>query len=304
MSILKAQTAHIVEGIRACNGKDHKVWLTNFNMPVSDLFTGACTMENGWIQTYCNTMEFTTRDLSSFGFCPGFEVAESTVVFYWCVFNDSLNGNGCARQCWTRGTTNIASAANSISVNLSAGPDAWQWSFWQFHYMTGTDSDEVCINCTYCADTRVTCTSGDDISISNCNLDLCWQGVPSTARCSSSLRGSIWVEGNNLHFINANCWEHSMAGICQGSGASSGAIWIDTNHYLNWANAGGSWYRACWRLCQFCSTFSNSSGPNPSPGSSFQGAIWADCEFGWTHLAYIGCDGNKYITGSGRDPTE
>jgi hypothetical protein len=29
-----------------------------------------------------------------------------------------------------------------------------------------------------------------------------------------------------------------------------------------------------------------------------------DGEFGYTHLAYIGCDGHKYITGMGRDPTE
>jgi len=126
--------------------------------------------------------------------------------------------------------------------------------------------------------------------------------VPSTAKCSSTLRGSIWVEGDNLHFINANCWEHSMTGDYQGTGATPGAIWIDDSHYLNWANAGGCYYRAKWRICQFCSSFSNSAGPNPSPGSAYKGALWADTEFGWTHLAYIGCDGNKYITGSGAYP--
>ena len=50
--------------------------------------------------------------------------------------------------------------------------------------------------------------------------------------------------------------------------------------------------------------FSNSSGPNPNPGAGYAGALWMDGEFGWTHLAYIGCDGAKYITGAGRDPIE
>jgi len=304
MGILKAQTAHIVEGLLMCNGIDHKVWKTNFNMPVSCLWTGDCTMENGWIQTYCNQMESTSRDLGALGICPGFEVAESIVTFYWCVCNASLAGNACLRQCWTRGVSVIASAASPASINISAGEDEWEWQFYQMAYMTGLDSDEVCVNCTYCTDTRATCTSGDDVSIANCNLNLCWEGVPSTNRCSSTLRGSIWVEGNNLHFINANCWEHSIAGSCIGSGGDSGAIYIDTNHYLNWVNSGGCVFQACWRICQFCSTFTNSSGPNPSPGAGYAGAIWADCEFGWTHLAYIGCDGHKYITGAGRDPTE
>ncbi len=304
MSILKDQTAHIVEGLIMTNGVDHKVWKTNFNMPVSDLFTGSSTMIDGYVQTYCNAMDYSTRDLGSLGICPGFEVGESVVQFYWCVFDDSLNGVGCRRQCMTRGVSIIASVAGSTNVNISAGPGNWEWQSYQMLLLTGADSDEVCISCAYCADTRVTCTSGGDVSIPNCNIDLCWDGVPSVARCSAALRASIWVEGNNLNFINANCWEHSMTGNCQGSGGGSGAIWIDNTHYLNWVNSSGDIYKACWRLCQFFSTFTNSSPANPAPGASFKGAIWADGEFGETHLAYIGCDGNKYLTGAGRDPTE
>ena len=183
-------------------------------------------------------------------------------------------------------------------------PDQCWRTFYEWHYMTGVDSDEVCCDAPYCAVTRATYICGDDLSVPNCIVEVNWNGVPSTNRCSSTIRGSIWVEGNDLHFINANGWEHWMIGDYQGTGATPGAIWIDNSHYLHWANSGGCHYRAKWRICQFCSTFSNGPGPNPSPGSAYKGALWADTEFGWTHLAYIGCDGNKYITGAGRDPNE
>jgi len=306
MAIYKGQTAHIVEDLLMCNGKCHKVWNTNFNMPVSCLWTGAWTMCHGWVQTYSGIMDSTSRNLSANGLCfPGHEVAESIMTAWWCVTDGStLNGNGCLHQCWTRESTIIAHGVTPVSVSLSAPNPGYQWQFYQYHYMTGVDSDEVCCDGNYCTDTRVQQVSGDDVSISNCNISLYWGGVPSTSRYSSTLRGSIWVEGNNLHYINANCWEHSQAGNCIGSGGTAGAIYIDTNHYLNWVNASGDIYRACWRLCQFESCFTNSSGPNPSPGAGYAGALWMDGEFGYTHLAYIGCDGNKYITGMGRDPTE
>lgn len=306
MSILKAQTPHVVEGITMCNGKNHKVWCTNFNMPVSCLWSGACTMQHGWVSSYNGIMDFSSRSLGALGLYPGYEVAESIVTYYWCVDNDSLNGTGYLRQCWTRGSNTFVNASSYINVNISAPPGYYTWTFWQMAYMTGIDSDEVCASTTYHADTRVTASSGDDISIPNCRISMDWLGVPSTNRCSSSLRGSIWVEGNNLHFINSNRWEHSMTGDNQGGAGSGkqGHMWIDNSHYLHWVGADCNNYRAKWRVCQFCSTFSNSSGPNPSPGAGYKGAVWADSEFGETHLAYIGCDGHKYIAGAGRDPTE
>lgn len=290
------------------NGKHHKVWKTNFNMPVSCLWTGSCSMTDGFVGSYEGIMESTSRALAANGICPGFEVAENIVTYWWCVSDGScLNGSACLRQCWTRGTTIIASGATYASINLSTpGSGYWQWQFWQMAYMTGADSDEVCCDGYYCADSRAQQISGDDVSIPNCNLNLYWGDVPSTLRCSSSLIGYIWVEDNNLNFINANQWEHSMTGDCIGYAGPScaGAIYIDSGNYLNWVGCTGNLYRACWRLCQFCSTFTNSSGPNPSPGTSYAGALWMDQEFGYTHLAYIGCDGHKYIAGAGRDPTE
>lgn len=288
------------------NGKHHKVWKTNFNMPVSCLWTGSYSMTDGWISSYEGIMESTSRALATLGICPGFEVAESIVTYWWCVTDgSSLNGNVCLRQCWTRGSTIIASGATYANINISTPePGWWQWQFWQMAYMTGADSDEVCCDGYYCADTRAQYVSGDDASIPNCNLNLYWGDVPSTSRCSSTYMGTIWVDGNDLHFINRNCWEHKMIGDCIGSGGTPGAIYIDTNHYLNWVGCAGNIYRACWRLCQFQSTFTNSSGPNPNPGAGYAGALWMDGEFGWTHLAYIGCDGAKYITGAGRDPIE
>jgi hypothetical protein len=79
-------------------------------------------------------------------------------------------------------------------------------------------------------------------------------------------------------------------------------MWIDNSCYLNWVGSGGDIYRAKWRICQFCSSFTNGAPANPSPGSSYAGALWVDNQFGWTHLSYIGCDGNKYLTGAGNYP--
>ena len=86
------------------------------------------------------------------------------------------------------------------------------------------------------------------------------------------------------------------------TGGTAGSIWVDNSNYLHWLNSSGVDYRAKWRINQFESSFENGAGFNPNPGSSYAGALWVDNEFGWTHLAYIGADGSKYLVGSGDYP--
>ncbi len=303
MTIFKTQTSHLVEGLLMTNSIDHVMWKTNFNMPIKDLFNGSFTPTDGFVTTYCNCFDSSTRSVATL--CPGFEVMDFVTQFLWCVTDSScLNGIACIRQCFDRASVNFATFNRSICVNIQAPPSGFTFQGQQQIAVTGIDTDEVCCDAFYCANARATCTSGNDVSISNCCIPTQLCGVPFPTTCfASGCRGAIWVEGNDLHYINDRCWEHAIQGTQVNTGANGGALYVDLNHTLHWTNSGGCVFCAPWRLCQFCSTFTNSSGPNPAPGASCQGAIWVDAEFGETHLAYIGCDGNKYLAGAGVDPS-
>jgi len=274
-------------------------WNTNFNMPVPCLFDGCSNPNTGFMDArYCDMgfSSFGLQDMSA-----GYEVALADGLFHWeTEGGECLNGIVRLDLDWYRGAFCYDGSRQQVCINLGEFYQTW----WERMFNTGIAGWEICCNGTYCTKAQAVNVSGDDLSIGECNVCLDFGCIPSVSQCNSNLRGSIWVEGNNLHFINANCWEHSMAGDNQGgAGASTqGHMWIDNSHYLHWVGADCNDYRAKWRICQFCSTFTNGSGPNPSPGVGYAGAIWTDSEFGWTHLAYIGCDGNKYITGAGNYP--
>ena len=305
MAIFRTQTSHVVEGLLMVNSVDHVMFGTNFNMPIPNLFTGSATAADGFVTTYCNCLDFSTRSLT--GECPGFEVMDHVTQFLWCVTDGScLNGVACVRQCFDRAAVNFSTFNLSVGVNIQApSPTGFTFLGQQQIFVAGIDTDEICCTALYCANSRATCTSGDDVSISNCCIDMCLSGVPFPTTCfAAGCRGAIWVEGDDLHFINNRCWEHAIQGTCVSPSGNAGAMYIDLNHTLHWTNSTGCVFCAPWRLCQFESTFTNSSGANPAPGASCQGAIWVDQEFGDTHLAYIGCDGNKYLAGAGLDPTQ
>lgn len=291
----------IPKGIKATNNCQVCFFCMNFNMPISSLWSGSSTFASGFMSNRYGDLGGGTQDLG--WLYPGYEIATADAMYRYCVTDGScLNGIARQRLKWLRAGTCYVDFCQNICVNIQAPGSGWTTQYWETMYMTGMDTDEVCTTATYGTAVHADCVSGDNVSIGGCSLGVCFCNVRPTTKCDTALMGSIWVEGNNLNFINAQCWEHTMAGDCQGSGGTAGAIWIDTNHYLNWVNSGGVIYRAKWRICQFCSDWTNSSGPNPSPGAGYKGAIWMDEEFGLTHLAYIGCDGHKYLTGAGIYP--
>lgn len=300
MGISKTLTPWIIKGVQATNGCTMTFWATNFNMPVPCLFNGGYDYSNGYMSNRYCSMDGTTTSL--FGLRAGFEVVLSDNVFRWCVCDACLNGLVSLRIRWIRGATCLFCYYTNACVNIAAGPGEYSWSFYESMANLGIASWEICSNEAYGTEVEAVCLSGDDASIGGISTAVTFCCVPSTGLCSSTLRGSIWVDGCVLHYINANCWEHSMVGDCQGTGGEPGAIWIDNNHYLNWAGCDGTLMRARWRICQFCSTFSNGAPANPAPGAAYAGNIWMDAQFGLTHLAYIGCDGNKYLAGGGNDP--
>jgi len=304
MGISKTNCVWIAKGVKGTSGCIMTQWRANANMPSFNLCGGNC-FDTGMV---CTFYDANCANYDASTLCRGFEIFQGAAMYRYCVCGtDCLNGRFCRCLRWLHCDGGvIGSTFTGINcIDLPApGVGYYSWQYYFYFVQQGVNCWEIDVDGCYRLQNCVTCVSGDDLSIGTVTRATCITNVPSAASTGID-RGTIWVEGNNLNFIpeqDTEIWEHSISGDYQGSGATPGAIWIDTNHYLNWANSGGCYYRAPWRICQFCSWFNGSSGPNPSPGAGYAGAIWADGEFGYSHLAYIGCDGNKYITGAGNCP--
>jgi len=296
----KCNCVWIGKGVKGTNGCIHTQWRVNANWPAHNLCGGDC-FEYGMmcIPPY----GYTCSNFDASTLCRGFEIFQGASMQRYCIGASScLNGIYCRCLQWIHCDGSIMwTSSGKHCINMCTDAESWQWQYYFYFLQMGVNCWEIDVDGEYCLRNCITCYSGDDLSITTQYVAKGICNVPS-APSTGPTRGVIWVEGNNLHFRptqSTEAWEHAMVGDCQGAGASPGAIWIDTNHYLHWANSSGDDYRAKWRDCQFCSWFGNSSGPNPSPGAGHAGAIWADGEFGYSHLAYIGCDGKKYITGAG-----
>jgi len=302
----KYSTSWILQGVCATNGNIMTFWRTNFNMPVPCLFNGSSDCTSGFMAARYGDMGSTSQSLA--GHYAGYETALSDALFVWCVANpETLNGTSCLTQKWYRNGTLIGNYYTLASISLNPPADSWQWQWYEMMANIGIAGWEISCTTCYCTVVQAATYSGGDTSIGANTVPIDFGNVPDVTQCSSSLRGSIWVDGANLHYINANCWEHVMCGVCEGSLGTPGAIYIETNafacpNYLKWVGSDGSIYHAPWAICQFCSSFSNGAPANPAPGASYAGNIWVDGQFGDTHLAYIANDGNKYLAGAGHYP--
>lgn len=301
MAIYKSQCGWILKGVCSTSGNIMTFWKTNFNMPVPNLFNGSSTYDAGFmVARYCN-VDSTSEALT--GFYPGYELVVADALYRWYVDEGScLNGVARTQLQWYRGATYLYQYVANWCIAMTSSPGYYTTQWAEGMTNTGVAGWEVCCDGTYCTVSFADTVSGDDVSISSCTRSLCWGAVPSTAQ--TACQGKIWVEGNDLHYWNANQWEHVMIGDCVGNPGvgTQGSMWIDNSHYLHWVGADCNDYRAKWRICQFCSTFSNGPPANPSPGAGYAGKMWMDNQFGLTHLSYIGCDGNKYLTGAGNYP--
>ena len=297
MAISKSLCSWILQGVCSTSGNIMTFWHTNFNMPVPPLFDGSSDCDAGFMAArYCSmgSMSFGLQNM-----CAGYEVALADSLYRWYVDEGScLNGVVRTQLKWYRGATYLYQYVANWCINLTSSPgwSCYQWSEGMTN--TGIAGWEICCNGTYCTTTHADTVSGDDVSIGSCAICLDFGFVPSVVQ--TACQGKIWVEGNDLHYWNANCWEHTIAGTCVGNpgAGKQGSMWVDNSHYLHWVGADCNDYRAPWRICQFCSSFTNGAPANPSPGAGYKGSIWVDSEFGYTHLSYIGCDGNKYLTGA------
>lgn len=299
----------VPQGVQATNGNIMTFWKTNFNMPVPCMWSGPSDMSNGFISVRNHDLAFTSQALPSFQ--PGFELAVADSLYVYCVSDGSrLCGTaGLYLGWWRSGGCGIGGGVTTVSINITAPAHGWSAQWYESMQNTGIAGWEVASPPalqTLCVQSCAVTCSGDNVSIPNCCITFDIGSIPATAQCSSTLRGSIWVDSlsQNLNYINANCWQQYMIGVDNGLvfGSCPGSLWIDNSHYLHWIGSNSHDYSACWRICQFCSTFTNGAPVNPAPGAACMGKLWMDSQFGSTHLAYIGCDGNKYLTGGGCYP--
>lgn len=283
-------------------------WKTNFNMPTPGIYSDLSDiLRFVGPFTYTDGIGTTSYDLS--GFSPGYEIVGLTSIWDWentGGSSESVSTNLFNKLKDTDNSTTIFQGLNGFNVSFTLGAGEWYEYFYTI--TTGIDIDEIDVAGTYYYNTSGTGTN----PISETNTGITFSNVPdvSTLTLDASKRGFMWVEGNNLCYVNAGGdsgggWKHTMVGtdISSTPGTSkAGHIWIDTSNNLHWVGANGHDYSAAWAVQQFASTFSNSSTSAVNAGTSKAGFIWVDNQFGQTHLAYIGYDGYKWLTGAGDNP--
>jgi len=291
----KSSCLWILQGVCSTSGNIMRMYHTNFNMPVPLLFNGSGDCTSGFMAARYVDMCDTSHALAGTWY-PGYEFALGDSMY---LHDGPLNGLGCVYQLWKVDGSPI----NSFNFQLCIDQGADSWAMYESMVNTGIAGWEIDSNSTVTFQNQITSISGDDISIAAKTGTVILSNVPNTAQCSSTITGSIWVEGNELAYINSARFKHKILGYYQITPAGTpGSIWIDNTHYLNWIGADTNVYKAPWRICQFCSSFTNGAPDNPSPGAGYAGNIWVDNQFGCTHLSYIGCDGNKYLAGAGLYP--
>jgi hypothetical protein len=270
------------------------VYKTNFNMPNYDIFDG---LDYYTTFTYDPGVAY-SFDLS--GFSPGYEINHTMVIV------DITNDGAEVEDVDCTVVYGYLDTYGDIIPNCYYSEDLYYpdlpagYSIKWFSGLTiGVAPWEVSESGVYPFETGGYGTPSFDLD----TVDVTMSNCPSINELSSSKMGYIWVDGEDLCFVNANQWKHTMVGDDMGDAdADEGFLWIDTSNYLNWIGEDGHRYRAKWCKRQFPSAYSNSATTTENAGTSKKGFIWVDDEYGYTHLGYIGYDGYKYITGAGDDP--
>lgn len=292
-------TNHISKGVQNYNDTSKKMtWFkTNFNMPVPNYMAA-----NNPFTRYSGCWDYlgeaTSYDLT--GFVPGYEICNACTIF------DFENNGGSTYNIDTYLTTKWVSHDNStvmfyilnnyhFTYSLPAGYYTELWSGGNI----GCASGEIHSNNDYYFKSSASGTPNiaevsTTVSITNC---------PDTTPLALGTDGYIWVEGNNLCMVGSQRFKHTIIGVSLGEvGLTPGYIWIDDSGIIHWVGNDGKDYTNRWQKKQFASFYGNSSTGEVNAGTSKKGFIWADDEFGGTHLGYIGVDGYKYLTGAGESP--
>ena len=281
---------------KACQNRNNSLimswWKSNFNMPTPDIGDNTVWLVGYGPVAYDGAA--TSFDLS--GFYPGWEVVAFFTIWHW---DGPLAGTAYLYSRWvdTAGAT-IFNCQNGTAYVFDIAVGLYG------EYWAGCNQGIASWEIDTSGDFGVKSHSTGTGAMGEQTTTITFSNVPSTTQLASDKPGYIWVEGNNLNFINANRWEHIIIGTDQGyvDTAKAGYMWVDTSDDLHWIGVDGHDYIVPWKIQEFASTWSNSSNDATAPGTSYKGYTWVDNEYGWTHLAYIGNNGHKFLVGSGHYP--
>ena len=277
-------------------------WRTNFNMPVPNLFNqGTATWQEyiGPCDLYHinGPYDFSATD-GNYAPIPGggYEALVLVATYHWDA--PQVGGN-----------TVVYAQARNPSSTVIGGPYTYSYTvqpasgsmWWEYCSMfnLGVAPWEIATSGTYYHDMW---TTGYNATGTTTMSWVCNNVPTNTQSPGSTYSGSIWVEGNNLCYVDANGWKQSITGSVQSSpGATAGSMWIDTSNNLCWVGTSGNVYAPPNKIQQFASTWTNGApGSIYAPGH--EGSVWIDNQFGDTHIAYIGNNGYKWLTGDGANP--
>ena len=255
-------TNHISRGLQSKDYPANKfTWFkSNFNMPVPDVFK-MIAYQNAWRYYGSATYLTETNSYDLTGFVPGYEICMGTSV--WDFENNSGSTYNINTLLYSRWTT------PSVTDFTPPIRGYWDYSFTStlpaYYYTTlwyatsvGCCDWEINANGTY--HYRANAVGTPNIAVND--TPVIFSNVPSTTQLASDKAGYIWVEDNNLCYICANLWKHTMvgvdiSGVIGTPGVSkAGYFWFDsTIGYLVWVGANGKAYTTIWEKKQFASYF-------------------------------------------------
>lgn len=293
-------TNHISKGVQNYNDTSKKMtWFkTNFNMPVPNYMAS-----NSPFTRYSGCWNYLTEttSYSLTGFVPGYEICNGCAIF------DFENDGGSTYNIdtylyvdWKDPSLNLIYwiiNGYHLVYSLPAGTYTEVWQAGNI----GCAGWEVSASGNY--HFRASASGTPNISVVDTTVAM--SNVPSTSLLGSGTEGYIWVEGNDLCYVNANQWKHTIVGTYVNNTpgvTKAGYFWLGSDDLLHWVGSDGNDYKISWSVKQYASFYFNGPTGTTYAGTGNVGKIWVDNEFGETHLAFIASDGYKYLTGAGDNP--
>lgn len=258
-------------------------WKTNFNMPVPNIFDNNSQFTQS--QWMLNPLEGgTTFDLSWYN--QGWEIiaAATNFVIEGEVLNSSLVT---IEQKWKRPNWTVM-FTNSFNWVVNE-QDSSTWQGYQIASNQWLAPWEVNVSGTYELETSMSWEYNMTKS-----FYVTFNNVPAFVGYQDP--GYIWVEGDDLKYVSANWFIHTINWINIWAVAwDTWSVRIDENplnnfHYIN---SWGDDNIVPWKIEQFASAFSN--WPTGSVSWQTPWYLYADNQFWWTHLSYIWDDWKKYL---------
>lgn len=270
------------------SGTEMTWWKTNFNMPVPDIFDDNTNYtKTDWMLN--PQSPWTSFDLSWFNYW--WEVIAANTVFTvdWPYSNWIIDiSQKWKKPDWSEIFTNWPYTFDPWSVC------DWCWQSYQIVSNQWVAPWEIDIDWTYTLEAIATWwinqTSTFNVTFTNVPV-FPWYEVS----------WYLWVEWSQLCYTSANWFVHKIDWIWWTNvwTENSWKIWVEWI-YLHWIS--DTWYKktTSWTIDQFDSSFSNWATWSVSWQTPWY--LYADNEFGYTHLSYIDANWDKRLIWDGVYP--